>query len=291
VSSSLWQKERAMRRFALFVLPAVLGVTISASTLTQAQDKTVPVSSTRTDDVRPPMTAEQAAELRADILMARKEFAAAIDAYQAILKDKPRDAMLLNKMGVAYQQLGANDSAAAYYKRAEKADKKLSSPVNNLGTLEYGLKHYSKSVNYYKRALTLGAATATVYSNLGYAYYAEKKMDLAMVNFDKAVQLDPSIFDNHVGGSGAVIQQRTAPDPGTFNFMLAKTYAKSGDAERAAHYLKLARDYGYKDLASVNKDKDFAAVLKDTRVQDVLLNRPSFTDVDAKAPATVPATN
>ena len=78
------------------------------------------------------------------------------------------------------------------------------------------------------------------------------------------------------------MQQRSAPDPGTFNFFLAKTFAKAGDAERTAHYLKLSRDYGYKNLRSVEKDPDFAAVIHDPRVQDVLRNRPSFAGDDPK---------
>jgi tetratricopeptide (TPR) repeat protein len=266
-----------MRRFALFAVSSVLVFTFCARSQESA------VSSASSKPVNAPAVApESTAEIRADIMMARKEYAAAIDAYLAILKNDPRDAMLLNKMGVAYQQIGADNSAALYYKKSEKANNKLANPVNNLGTLEYGLHHYSKSVNYYKRALKLGAAQATVYSNLGYAYYSEKKYDLALDCFNKAVALDPTIFENRGGTGGTVMQQRTAPDPGTLNFFLAKSYAKAGDAEHAAHFLKLARDYGYKDLAAVSKDKDFALVIKDPRVQDVLLNKPTFTDVDSK---------
>jgi tetratricopeptide (TPR) repeat protein len=278
-----------MTRFALFAVSAVFVLSLAAyseQTAAVSGSNSIPAPSMPSAQSTPPaMTAEQVAELRADILMARKEFAAAIDAYLAILKDHPRDAALLNKTGVAYQELGAYDSAAAYYKKSEKANKRLANPVNNLGTLEYGLHRYSKSVNYYKRALKLGASEATVYSNLGYAYYSEKKFALAMDAFNKAVAIDPTVFDNHGGSGGTIMQQRTAPDPGTLNFFLAKSYAKTGDAERAAHFLKLARDYGYKDLMSVNKDKDFAAIIKDPRIQDVLHNRPSFTDIDSKPAA------
>ncbi|HTZ74038.1 MAG TPA: tetratricopeptide repeat protein [Candidatus Aquilonibacter sp.] len=277
-----------MRRFALFAVSAIFVLSLAAYAEQSAVSGSgsIPAPSTASAQSAPaPMTAEQVAELRADIMMARKEFAAAIDAYLAILKDNPRDAMLLNKTGVAYQELGAYDSAAKYYKKSERANKKLTNPVNNLGTLEYGLHHYSKSVNYYKRALKLGASEATVYSNLGYAYYSEKKFELAMDAFNKAVAIDPTVFDSHGGSGGTIMQQRTAPDPGTLNFFLAKSYARAGDAERAAHFLKLARDYGYKDLMSVSKDKDFATVIKDPRIQDVLHNRPSFTDVDSKPTA------
>jgi tetratricopeptide (TPR) repeat protein len=274
-----------MQRFALFTIPAVLVFAISA----HSQQKVVSspggapaVSSQSSPASAPVMNAQKTLELRADILMARKEYAAAIDVYQGLLKDDPKNAMILNKTGVAYQQLGGLDAAANYYKKAEHANKKLSNPVNNLGTLEYGLHHYSKAVGYYKRALTLGASQATVYSNLGYAYFSEKKLDQARDCFDKALAIDPTVFENHGGSGGTVMQQRTAPDPGMLNFFLAKSYAKAGDVEHTAHFLKLARDYQYKDILSAYKDKDFALVIKDQRVQDVLQNRPSFTDSAAQ---------
>ena len=295
-----------MRNLALFAVPAVLIFTLSAHSQENAR-----ASVSQTSASAPPaMTAEQNLEMHADILMARKEYAAAIDAYLSIARQRKlpteehkgffgrlfsgsgepkgdatrrrNDAVLFNKLGVAYQELGGNDSAESYYKRAEAADKTFATPVNNLGTLEYGLHHYSKSVNYYKRALRMGASEATVYSNLGYAYYSGKKYELAMDSFNKALAIDPTIFDNHSGSGGSIMQQRSAPDPGTLNFFLAKAYARLGDAEHTAHYLKLARDYGYKDMPSVSKDKDFATVIKDPRVQDVLHNRPSFSDADSK---------
>jgi hypothetical protein len=38
-------------------------------------------------------------------------------------------------------------------------------------------------------------------------------------------------------------------------------------------------------MVSINKDKDFALVIKDPRVQDVLQNKPSFSEADTKPAA------
>ena len=59
----------------------------------------------------------------------------------------------------------------------------------------------------------------------------------------------------------------------------------SGDAERCAHYLKMARDDGYKDLTAVQKDPEFAKVIKDPRVQEVIVVPPSYAG-DTKQPET-----
>jgi tetratricopeptide (TPR) repeat protein len=227
------------------------------------------------------MTPQEVALTRGDIQMARKEYAQAVAEYRIALQGNAKDALLLNKMGIAYQQLGDLPNAERSYKKAMKADKKFSSAVNNLGTLEYQRQRYGKAIKYYKDALKRDEQTAAVYSNLGYAYYGNKQYPEAMGAFGKALALDPEVFTKK-GGVGAVLQQRTAPDPGMFNFLLAKFYAKAGDAEHAAHYLKLSRDYGYKEFRSAEKDPEFASVINDPRVQEVLQVTPSYLVPDQK---------
>jgi len=212
--------------------------------------------------------------------MARKEFGEATAAYEAILESEPKNAQLLNKTAIAYQELGSLNRSERYYHRAMKADKNFASPINNLGTVEYEKKHYGKAIVLYKKALVLKMETSTIYSNLGYAYFANKQYPEAMSTFDKALAIDPELFERR-SGYGTIIQQRTTTDPGLFNFFVAKSYAAMGDAERAAHFLRLARDDGYKNFLSAETDPAFAKVIKDPRVQDVLHVMPSYQS-DAK---------
>jgi tetratricopeptide (TPR) repeat protein len=221
------------------------------------------------------LSPREAAEMRADILMARKEYSDAAGVYMQILVDEPKNAPLMNKVGVAYQQLGDLDRSERFYKRAMHADKKFASAANNCGTVEYEKKHYTRAITFYDRALALHADLATVYSNLGYAYFADKEYPQAMDSFQKALALDPTIFDRR-GLGGTVVQQRTATDPGLFYFFVAKTYGQAGDAERAAHYLKLARDDGYAGFLSAQTDPAFAKVIKDPALQEVLHEPPSY---------------
>jgi tetratricopeptide (TPR) repeat protein len=222
-----------------------------------------------------PMTPRQAAEMHGDIMMARKEYEAAAGAYQKILQTEPKNATLLNKVGVAYQQLGNLNKAERYYKKAIQSNKTFSSAINNYSTVEYEKKHFGKSIGLYKKALALRIDMATVYSNLGYAYFANKEYPQAMDTFQKALAIDPGIFEKK-GGNGSVVQQRTTTDPGLFYFFVAKAYAQAGDAERTAHYLKLSRDDGYTDFLSAETDQAFVRVIKDPRVQEVLQVPPSY---------------
>ena len=220
-------------------------------------------------------------EMRGDILMARKEFPSAITMYSQILLVEPKNAEVMNKIGVAYQQIGDLERSGRFYKKAMRANKDFASAVNNYGTVEYEKKHYGKAISLYKKAVALRPEMATLYSNLGYAYFCNKEYPEAMTTFEKALALDPTVFDHKPNG-GTVVQQRSTPDPGLFYFFVAKSYAQRGDADRAAHYLKLARDDGYPNLLSAQTDPGFAKVIKDPGVQEVLHVAPAYAATSKK---------
>lgn len=268
-----------MKRLALFSFSLVLLAVGSARA--RQESSSAPDNSDNSSPNQAPLTNRQRAEMRADIQMAQKNYAGAAADYEVLLQSEPRDAPLLNKTGIAYQELANFKQSERYYKKAIKADKKFLSAVNNLGTLEYQEKRYARAIKYYKKAL-VGNEAPSIYSNLGYAYYANKQYPEAIAVFSKALALDPNVFDRK-GGVGALVQQRSAPDPGVFYFLLAKSFAKAGDAERAARYLKISRDDGYKDFLSAETDPEFAAVVKDPRVQEVLHVQPSYIDDAGRA--------
>jgi tetratricopeptide (TPR) repeat protein len=273
-----------MRRTVFFAVPLLFALVPSSFAQQATPASTQPASDTTGPSyvvpAKPEMTPRQAAEMHGDVLMARKQFTEAAGAYEELLLNEPKNAQLLNKVGVAYQEIGSLNRSERYYRRAMKAEKDFPSPINNLGTVEYEKKHYAKAIVLYKKALVLRLETSTIYSNLGYAYFANKQYPEAMSTFDKALALDPELFERK-SGYGTIIQQRTTTDPGLFNFFVAKSYASMGDAERAAHFLKLARDDGYKNFMSAETDPAFAKVIKDPRVQEVLHVMPSYQN-DAK---------
>ena len=276
-----------MSRIALLAVP--LGILLAGGASAQeTQPSATPVSTTaasaaRTQAVPAAMTPRETAEMHGDILMARKEYSAAIRTYLEILHNAKSDAVLLNKVGVAYQQLGDLSRAGHFYKESAKADKRYVSAVNNLGTVEYEKKHYGKAIVLYKKAIPMGTDLSTVYSNLGYAYFANREYPQAMDSFNKAIAIDPHVFDRK-SGAGTIVQQRSTTDPGLFYFFVAKSYAMAGDVEETARYLKIARDDGYKDFMNAQTDPAFAKIIKDPRMQEVLQLPPSYAD--GKKPST-----
>jgi tetratricopeptide (TPR) repeat protein len=260
--------------FAIALSLAWAGASSHQASDASAAAPTKPSSSQ--DSSAAPMTPQQTAQMRGDILMARKDYREAALAYQRLLDKDPQNAQVLNKVGIAYEELGEASLAERFYKKALRADPKSGFALNNLGTIEYSRERFGKAIKYYKKALALGGDNlAPVYTNLGYAYCNVKMYPKAMESFSQALALDPNIFEPK-GTSGSLLQHRSTADPGTLYFLVAKSYAKLGDAERAARYLKLARDDGYKDFLAAEKDPDFARVIKDPQVQDVLHRRPAY---------------
>ena len=71
-----------------------------------------------------------------------------------------------------------------------------------------------------------------------------------------------------------MIQDRSiSVDRGRFYYLLAKSFAQQGDVDRAIIYLRKARDEGYSDFNSVQKDPIFSVVLKNPAAEDLLAPR------------------
>ena len=150
---------------------------ISSSTIASGNDTTA-----KQADPKPQLTPE----MRGDILMARKEYRDAIEAYTLGPKDS---AILLNKTGIAYHQLTDTYTARKYYERAVKTNPDYSEAINNLGTAHYAQKSYRKAIVQYQKALKLNPNSASIFSNLGTAYFARKRYDLASQSYQKALEL------------------------------------------------------------------------------------------------------
>ncbi len=212
-----------------------------------------------------PLSGEKAADLH----MARKEYAEAAEIYKQLLERDPRNAVYLNKLGIAYHQQTQLKLAMRYYGKAAKADPRYADAINNMGTVHYQRRKYGKAIKAYRKALEIHPDMASVLSNLGYAYFSDKHYPEAIEAFQKALAVDPSVFERS-SRTGSLLQDRSVENRGLFFFVMAKTHAQAGNAERCLFYLRKARDEGYASLASVRTDPAFAAVAKDPALQEFL---------------------
>jgi len=209
-------------------------------------------------------------ELRGDIMMARKMYLDAIDFYKT---QANTNAVLANKTGIAYHQMGDLNNAKKYYERAIKLDKKYAEAINNLGTIYYAHKSYGNAIKQYEKALQLTPDSPSILTNLGTAYFARKKYDEALQFYTRAVALDPQVFDRR-GTSGLQVQERSVEERAKFHYTLAKTFAKAGLLDQALQNIRFALEYGFKERDKFKTEAEFAGLQSNTDFQQLLATEP-----------------
>ena len=213
-----------------------------------------------TDNKTPPPSRPEASNLtpeaRGGILMARKMYREAIEAYQ---ESKPMTHIVLNKVGIGFHQLNELKTAKQYYEKAVKVDKEYSEAINNIGTVYYAQKNYRHAISQYQKALEIAPRSASIHSNLGTAYFARKRYEDAVKEYEVALSIDPEVFE-HRSSSGSLLQERNVEERAKFHYYLSKMYAKTGNIELSLQYIRKSLEEGFKDRKKFQEEPEFAAV-------------------------------
>jgi tetratricopeptide (TPR) repeat protein len=254
-------------RLALLFLLTTLSI-LPASAQSSEQLQVGPPPLHRAEPPAPGASAEQL-ENTGDQLRVDKNFLDAVDYYEAAIKQSPNNAVLFNKIGICQLMLQRYKEARKSFERAIKADHKHADAYNNLGVIYYQAKNYSKAIKQYDKAILLRDDAGSYYSNRGAAYFGKKEFNKAVLDYSKAMQIDPDIFER-VSRSGVMAQLPSPEDRARYDYVLAKLYAKQGEAERSLHYLKKAMEEGYKDIKDVYKDNEFTELRKDPRFGELM---------------------
>jgi tetratricopeptide (TPR) repeat protein len=112
-----------------------------------------------------------------------------------------------------------------------------------------------------------------VHSNLGTAYFARKKYEDAAVCYQKALELDPDVFE-HRSSAGVLLQERSVDERAKFYFYLAKSYAKAGQTDRVLQYMRKAIEEGFKERKRFAEDPEFASLQQMPAFQELLVYQP-----------------
>jgi tetratricopeptide (TPR) repeat protein len=208
-------------------------------------------------------------ETRGNVYMARKMYREAIEAFR---EGSPKDPVLLNKIGIAYQQMMQLDNARKSYDQAVKLKPDYVEALNNLGTVCYARKNFRRAVSWYQRALKLAPndpKSSSIYMNLGTAQFARKQYEKATESYRAALRLDPDVFEHH-GTFGVILEERNVEERAKYHFYLARLYAKDGRNELAIQYLRKCLEEGYKEKKKLEEEPDFAGLRSLPEFQELL---------------------
>jgi tetratricopeptide (TPR) repeat protein len=216
----------------------------------------------------PPLSFEE----RADIYMARKSYEDAVDYYYRALKEADfANAIVWNKLGIAYQQLQNYHASRKAYNQALRQQKNYAEPLNNIGTTYFMQDKYGKSVKYYLRALKLNPNSPSYHMNLGTSFYHMKKYNESVEEYRTALSLDPNVFGQR-SVFGTTIEARGAD--AEYYFYLGKVFASLGRAEEAVHSLRRALEDGFKDRKRILSDPDFKKISQNPAYVELMNNPP-----------------
>jgi tetratricopeptide (TPR) repeat protein len=112
-----------------------------------------------------------------------------------------------------------------------------------------------------------------VYSNLGTAYFARKEYKRASETYQKALSLDPEVFEHH-STWGVLLQERSVEERAKFHYYLAKTYAQAGMNDRALLYIRKALEEGFTQRKKLMEDPEFVSLRKLPEFQELLAMEP-----------------
>jgi len=211
-------------------------------------------------------------EDRADIFMARKDYAAASDYYYRALKEvKFKNAVLWNKLGISYQEQTKYHNALKAYNSATHVNKEFPEAWNNLGTVYFMVNKFNKSLKYYRKAIAIRGTDASFHLNLGTSLYHLKRYEEAVDEYRVALGLDPNVLTEQ-SSLGAIVRARGADIQ--FYFYMAKAFASIGRAEDAVRYLRRAFEDGFTDQKRIEEDPDFQKISQHPAYVELMKNLP-----------------
>jgi tetratricopeptide (TPR) repeat protein len=207
-------------------------------------------------------------ELRGDLARLHQKYGTAIADYKLALKAEPHNAVLYNKLGIAYLQDGNHKAARKAFSQSIKYDPYFVNALNNLGAVDCIDKKYNPAIRALKKALALDETNASAHLNMAESWVGLKQIDRAMTEYARALELDADILSSQP--DGVLVQVGTPEQRARVDFLIAKAYAKRGNLEGALEYLQRAKDNRFTDMASVYQDPVFTGLWRDPRLQKIV---------------------
>jgi len=134
-------------------------------------------------------------EKNALALLKDKEYDKAAKIYAQLAVENPEDEKFLLAAANCYDLKGDKKVAVGLYKKALDINPNSFVALQNLATIFYELKKYSKTIEFATLALQCQANNFAALLNLGNAYYALEKNEEALKYYEETYKLNPNSYN------------------------------------------------------------------------------------------------
>jgi len=250
-----------MRNLAMTILLAALVIGLPESSMAGTEPQKGSVVKTEE------MTVAEL-EKAGDTARIEKDYDLAIVYFEAATRKDKKNAHLWNKLGLAQLKGSHLPEARLSFEKAVKTNSKYADALNNLGAVYFIQKNLGPATKYFKKAVAMEETRPVFHVNLGAAWFGQNKVDRAIAEYGRALQLDPTVLSRSSSG-GVTAQVTTAEERARYDYMLAKIYAKLGNADECLRCLRKAKEDGYHNIANVYKDEEFSHLWQDPRLGEI----------------------
>lgn len=122
----------------------------------------------------------------------------AIQQYNEIIATTPNHLTARKRLGGLLIETGQLQEAEKHLTIASELDPTDAEILNDLAHIAFDRKDYVKSILLYRRAISLAPGEAKYYYNLGAVYQNVDRCSQALQNFNRAIDLDPTLADAYL---------------------------------------------------------------------------------------------
>src|SRR6266705_2012326 len=116
----------------------------------------------------------------AEVHLLKRDFPAALELYETLLREVPDSPKLWNEHGVVLHQAGRSDDALASYKQAIQVDQKYALAWNNLGVLQAHVGDTEAAIEAFRTALQLQSTFGAARLNLALLLFQLRRFQLSL---------------------------------------------------------------------------------------------------------------
>src|SRR5213592_4531476 len=148
----------------------------------------------------------------AEVHLLKRDFGAALELYETLLREVPDSPKLWNERGVVLHQAGKSDDALASYKQAVEIDRKYTLAWNNLGVLQAHQGDTEAAIESFRTGLQLQNAFSSARLNLALLLYQLRRFQLSLEAYRQVLQTEPASAAAWNGIGLVLVELKRFPD-------------------------------------------------------------------------------